>query len=428
MEPDSARDAIDGLFGDRRTSREDRPAIEANLETQQLVVRATPEQIQQIRDVLIKMGEVALADPAGASRKVRIIPVDGDIEQALPRLKELWPRFRKNPLRILRPGANDAQPERQLPDREDDATSLIVDPDADIAIRTQLVALAPDDGQPSPEAAADHDSQPAAGSVDDREPPGKTEPSAESSDDAPPIVVIPGEDRITIASEDTAALNQLESLLRNLLVRRGSLRGRDFTVYALQNASAVTVADTVNEFFRRNSQVSSGNVLIVPDSRLNALIVYAGRSDREKVEDLLETLDSENIPDSLAAFQTRIVPVKHADALKLSRTLEGIYKAQMTAGGARQNVSIPEDVPSSIASMLRQINAAASSPLLTVEVDLATNSLVLMAPTNLLDEVSELIAKLDEAAAVSDARELRIIPLRKVRSTRVMELLQKITD
>jgi type II secretory pathway component GspD/PulD (secretin) len=249
-----------------------------------------------------------------------------------------------------------------------------------------------------------------------------------AGEESPPIVIIPGEDRVTIASEDTEALDQLESLLRSMLSRRESARGRDFTVYALQNASAVTVADTVNEFFKRNSPVTSANVLVVPDSRLNALIVYAGRTDREKIEDLIQTLDSENIPDSLAAYQTRIVPVKHADAAKMSRTIQGIYKAQMTAGGARQNVAIPEGVPTSIASVLRQINAAASSPLLTVEVDSATNSLVLMAPANLLDEVSNLVTELDEAAAQSDARELRIIPLRKVRSTRVMELLQKITD
>ncbi len=199
-------------------------------------------------------------------------------------------------------------------------------------------------------------------------------------------------------------------------------------MYALQNASAVTVADTLNEFFKRNSPVSSGNVLVVPDYRLNALIVYAGRADRERIEGLIQTLDSENIPDSLASFQTRIVPVEHADAADIAKTLKGIYRPQMTAGGARRSVSIPEGVPASIASVLRQINAASSSPLLTVEVDETTNSLVVMAPTNLLDEVSELVAQLDEAAATSEARLLRIIPLRKTRSTYVMELLQKITD
>ena len=421
MDPDTARDAIEGLFRDRRTSGEDRPAIEANLETQQLVVRASPEQIEQIRKLLIKMGEIALADTSGASRKVRIIPIDGDIEQALPRIKQLWPRFRKNPLRILRPGAGgeEALPSEESPDNQEHAaTSAIAGLRIQRDLQTQTVSVTSEDegAETSP---------PAADSI------AAPEAEAQSTDQdgaPPPIVIIPGEDRITIASEDTEALNQLELLLRNLVGPRDSIRGRDFTVYALQNASAVTVADTINEFFRRNSPVSSGNVLVVPDSRLNALVVYAGRSDRQKVENLIETLDSENIPDSLAAYQTRIVPVKHADAVKMSRTLEGIYKAQMTAGGARRNVSIPEDVPSSIASMLRQINAAASSPLLTVEVDYATNSLVLMAPSNLLKEVEDLIVQLDDAAAVSDARELRIIPLKKVRSTRVMELLQRITD
>ncbi|MBX3440188.1 MAG: hypothetical protein KF861_22050, partial [Planctomycetaceae bacterium] len=410
MEPLTARLAVDGLFNDGRTDPADRPSIQTNEETQQLIVRGTTEQIEQIREVLVKMGEVALTDRGGTSRNVRVIPIDGDFDRALPRIEELWPRFRKNPLRILRPGdqgTRDAQPLRPSGNVPDPSTSLPKKGGVpqELLQATQLVAfeaasVESPQSQPQDESLEGTTEPQASGAVD----PDIAAPQQES----PPVVIIPGPDRVTIASEDAEALNQMESLLRSLFLKRDAVRGRDFTVYALQNAGAVTVADTLNEFFRRNSPVSTGSVMVVPDYRLNALIVYAGRADREKIESLIQTLDSENIPDSLASFQTRIVPVNHADAAAIARTLQGIYRSQMTAGGARQSVSIPEGVPSSIASVLRQINAAASSPLLTVEVDRATNSLVLMAPNNLLDEVSELITRLDESAAVSQARQLRI--------------------
>jgi type II secretory pathway component GspD/PulD (secretin) len=241
-------------------------------------------------------------------------------------------------------------------------------------------------------------------------------------------MILPGPDSVTIASEDLEALNQLEALLRSVLSRRDPVRGRDFTVYALKNTGATTVADTLNELFRQSPRITTGDVAVVPDHRLNALVVHAGRTDRERIELLFQALDTEHPPDSLASFQSRIVPVEYADASEVQATLQGIYKAQMTAGGARQSVSIPEGVPSSVASVLRQINAASSSPLLTVEVDETTNSLVLMAPANLLEEVSALITRLDEAAATSAARRLKIIPLKKTRSTHVMELLEKIVD
>jgi hypothetical protein len=59
-------------------------------------------------------------------------------------------------------------------------------------------------------------------------------------------------------------------------------------------------------------------------------------------------------------------------------------------------------------------------------VDQATNSLVVMAPAPLLDEILHLITRLDEAAEQNPARNLKIIPLQKASASRIEAALQRI--
>ncbi|MGB0740899.1 MAG: secretin N-terminal domain-containing protein, partial [Planctomycetaceae bacterium] len=76
-----------------------------------------------------------------------------------------------------------------------------------------------------------------------------------------------------------------------------------------------------------------------------------------------------------------------------------------------------------VASVLRQLNARNSAPLLTIEVQQETNSLVVKAPQTLIEELQELVARLDESARSTRAEGIRMIPLQKVNSQRVMEIL-----
>jgi type II secretory pathway component GspD/PulD (secretin) len=52
-----------------------------------------------------------------------------------------------------------------------------------------------------------------------------------------------------------------------------------------------------------------------------------------------------------------------------------------------------------------------------------TNSLVLKAPQNLIEEISELIRQLDASSMSSRARSVRLLPLQRTNSRRVMEIL-----
>ncbi|MFN9973276.1 MAG: secretin N-terminal domain-containing protein, partial [Phycisphaerae bacterium] len=91
-------------------------------------------------------------------------------------------------------------------------------------------------------------------------------------------------------------------------------------------------------------------------------------------------------------------------------------------------MEIPAGIPASVAAVIRQMNATASSPLLTIEVQRDTNSLIIKAPQELLTEVSEVVSQLDSTAETSRARGLTLVPLSKTNSTRAMRILSNLLN
>jgi len=413
LDATSAQISIESVFSN--DALEMRPIIQADDDTQQLIVKGSGHQIDQIRNLLIKMGETTLAQRTGTA--LRVIQVEGDVDAAVEQIERLWTRLRRNPIRILKRGGRSREIPRPKPDtdktRPDGNQQRPTAPDEE------------DDDSPGAQFSVSSDEERATG--EDADPPYDEEVPPE---DTEPVFLVPGDGRIVVSSEDAEALDQLESIVRAVFSGRRTGRNKAFTVYQLQNAGASNVSDILQQLFNRRgpSAITSGDVVVVPDQRLNALIVFAGRSDRANIEPLVEILDSENIPDTLATLRPRVIPIRYADAAKVSNVLSGIYKAQMTAGGQRQSISIPEGVSSQVANVLRQINAASSAPLLSIEVDQATNSLVAIAPQDLMEEVAALASELDEAAQTRRAGEIRILPLQKTNTSRVMEVLDRLLD
>ena len=434
----SAKMSIEGLFRDATTNAAELPLIEADDDTQQLLIRASPRQLQDIRTLLIRMGETGLSAGAageGAGRSLRVIPIQGDVDAALQKIQKLWPRLRSNPLRIMRPvggentgaGPDDAQPQAAQPQKPQADSDQPADHDTG-------------QGSPGPDQPPREESRPgpAQFSVPPESVGGEAEGTGRASTDStsphpaadrPAVIIVAGAGRLTIASDDREALDQMEGLLRTVLASPGGNRNRDFAVFPLRNAGADDIARTLRSVYESRAGILAfGSVVLVPESRMNALIVYGSRADRERIAQLLEVLDSEKLPDSGRAFRTQVVPVRYSDAQRIEAVLRGAYRAELVAGGARQTIDIPSGVPASVASVLRQINAAASSPLLTIEVQQDTNSLVLKAPQTLLDEVTELIARLDETASTSRARGITLVPLRRTNATRVMRMIRQVLD
>ncbi|MCA9009011.1 MAG: hypothetical protein KDB01_04655, partial [Planctomycetaceae bacterium] len=432
----SAQNAIEGLYGDSFAKSGDYPVIQADEDSQQLLLRGSKKQLQDIRTLLIKMGETGLSATvdaaAPANRNLRVIPVHGDVEPTLRKIQDLWPSVRRNPIRVLRPHG-DVSP--TLPAPESDGQFSV--PAETLSRDGTAVGETLVDDQNSPVTTDERDSDARAATRDQTDHP-STIPSSEvpqagdAVDEPSPVIVIPGPGRITIASDDIEALDQLESILRATAAPSGlsgANRNRDFSVYQLRNAGAEEVAETLKSIYQNRAGILAfGSVVIVPEPRMNALIVYGGRADRDRIEQLLEILDTEKLPDSGRIFRTQVIPLAHADAKKVEIVLKGVYRTEMTAGGSRRAIDIPTGIDSAVANMLRQINAAASAPLLTIEVQVETNSLVVKAPQNLIEELSELVSQLDETSATNRARGITLIPLKQTNTRRVMRILGNVLD
>ena len=157
-------------------------------------------------------------------------------------------------------------------------------------------------------------------------------------------------------------------------------------------------------------------------------MVYGSRTDRAAIESLLEALDSSEIPDSKVSNRPKRVAVKNTSAAQIEQVLRLVYKTQLTTGGGRKELPIPSGLAPEIAATLQQMNAMNSGPLLALSVDDVTNSIVVMAPAALAEQVTTLIGEMDEASLTENAKGMKIIPLEHMNSTRTQKVLNLILE
>ncbi len=432
VEPLTAETAIEKLFAETAGGSGKSalaPSVESDVASQRLFVRGNAEQLAQIRDLLVKMGETNLV--AARDGSVRVIHFAGDTKEALAEIQRVWPQLSKSPLRIVRPGEVPLRLRSKLPGGK--AGDL---KPADPAATPVVPPAPPGDEQQPKDKHTRVDSRVRALEVktaaqeDEPAPPAEKAPVEEAprevSAEPKPILVAPGDDKITIMSDDPEAIEQFEALLRALAPPAGAM-GRDVMVYPLRTASSTTVAELLNRLFRKSGfGFSDSSVVIEADQRLNAIIVYGGRNDRTTIERLLKLLDSEDVPESLVANRPTLIPVKNTSASRLERVISDIYKTQLTSGGVKQQIPIPSGATRDVAAVIQQINTAASGPMMTLGVDDTTNSIVVMAPGPLVREVKELVAELDEAALHDTSRGVRIVKLKSTNAMRVKEILDAV--
>ncbi|MBN2476468.1 MAG: hypothetical protein JXB62_17775 [Pirellulales bacterium] len=388
--------AINTLFRDEGYTNI--PDIDADPDTQQLFVRGTKEQLTEIRELLIKMGEAGLTSvQSSGSDRLRVIPFHGDSKAALEQIQRVWPQLRKNPIRVVAPSA---------------VTPLLRDTE-----EPDPPGAKGDDGPPGAEGPAGTTEEPPA---DTGTP---VEAAADTPSEEPPaVLVVLGEGSITAASEDPEALDQFESLLRAMSQRTGYV-GRDFSIYPVRNASASAVAATLMQLLRagvgqtgaaapgaiRGSlrTTSRSRLVIVPDERLNTLLVQGSRSDRAKIEHLLTILDTDEVPQTLATRQPKMIPIKNTKASRIEQVIREMFGTQLSsrAAGARS-------MPSWLSSQMT--------------VDEITNSLVVKAPSPLIDDITSLAETLDEAAGEDPSRGLKLIPLKRANAKRIQQALDVI--
>lgn len=158
----------------------------------------------------------------------------------------------------------------------------------------------------------------------------------------------------------------------------------------LQHAAADNVADVVKEWlFGRDrstkpgaqpsqSRTSGIGGLLVPDTRLNALIIFGNERDKAEIKKIIAMLD---VVPPTSSSKINVYYLENADATDVSKVLEGMIKGS-TATGTPAAGSTPQQT-------------AFEGAKVSITADKATNSLVIMANPTDYQNLVQVIQKLD---------------------------------
>ena len=345
------------------------------------------------------------------------IPAAAPIDNSTQQLQELWQSF-------LQDRGNDLPPSQPTkPAQEDAKKGIETDRGAknDVPSRFRLIADAAD---PAPAQAQ----PPTAAATPSQQP--KPQPARGRG---APIVVAPGPGGTLIASDDLEALDQLEDLLTTV-AGHNSASGREYRFYVLKYSKAQVIAELLNAIFGGTSAgkdrgiigdlasnalgdvggglmgdlllgggggsagaFSSGAVDIVPDVRLNYLIVHAKPADLDTIEQLLKVLDQRSGPENVEAeAQPRPIPVYNTTAADMAQIVQQLYQDRMSGPGTAMS-------PQEMMKMIRGggSNVDQQVQKMTIAVDSRNNILVVRAPDQLFQEVKAMVTELDQSFADS---------------------------
>lgn len=495
LDPQVAVLAVSKLFGGAENNPA-APKVDADPLTRQLLVYGTPVQIAQIRDLLQRMGETESAPGGGSGTggNFRTLPLSGfEVQGALQRVLEIWPARRGNRVEVVpapsaipewrpnqRPQSPGVPPSGTVPDASSGRRppqQAHAPPAAEGIVRAVYVRRAgaaaeeapPDNAAPGasgpaqPSAAA---TSPAAGGTDGSEQP-RPAPEAGAQRGAP-IYVIPGPGGVLLYSEDTEALDEFESLLSTLASPAFTGQER-YWIFYLENANAVTVAETLSQIFGGGSTaatgrsggsllsdvasaalgdlggsiigslldsatggseplMTSGPVRIVPETRLNALIVQARPTDLDLIRQLVEKLDQAEVPETQVAPRPRMIPLYNTSAVQVAEIIKQVYQENLVSASRSQQPSAEDFL-----RLLRggrsgsgsSNRAAENRPRLSIGVDTRTNSLIVSAPLPLFEEIRQLAETLDQQTTESN-QVVRVVTLQRSNPQTIQKALAAI--
>ena len=462
MDPASAAMSLMGLFA---PDGEDAPVIQPDVFARRLLVRGTPDQVEQVKLLLTQLGEDGSGTAAGGGGPIRTLNLGGrDPQEFLPVLERLWGASRPSPLRVVTP---DRPPviERADPQARDDAADessaalrlpIGDTPDARGASLGRASFAVQDDLAPPDADEADADPPATANQT-------SPEPTAgEPTDTKNPVSVSYADGKLILYSEDEAALDDLEELVSRLgevLPARSQ-----WNLYYLSRVDATETAELLEQLFPTATVsgtgedgtmmgtlasgvssfgsslmdlsgvgglgMSSQTLRIVPDVAKNALFFTGPPEQVRQVEEVLNVLDGTRPGENLRERVPRMIPVRHADVQEVADLVTEIYK-DYTAEGVNQMAQALGKGGNSrgggggnpLAMLLGGGAGGNEQPVrLTVGVDTRTSQLIVSAAEPLFEEIEDLVQSLDESARVAK-RGVSFVTLRNADAATVQSTL-----
>ena len=466
------------------------PTVDGDLNNRKLIVRGTDAQITEIQQMLEQMGEGEDEDSNRLARgSIRVLPLTGSAaRKTINQVRQLWPTVGSNPIRLVNPrtegrglttrdagGAAQRTPApvrrrpepEPLPTNEPPANEAaapletIGDDFTQIGAKASVIFAAmqttSEDDETPEESVTESPSDADGLGVDALQELANTIPSES------PILVMEGPNGITLVSDDLEALDAFEELIRTIATGMPA-GGPEFAVYYLNHASAAVAAQTLAKVMGGDvggddngvigdlasaalgdlggglvgsmlggggsggtTTYTFGGLMIVPDTRLNALIVQARPAELELMEQIIDVIDQpENPGDVPVQPSARLIPVFFMDATNVANVVKEVYSDRMVGAGGGNRGPSPED----FMRMLRggrggrdgggDVEQEAAK--MSIGVEARSNSLVVVAPDPLFQEVLALVEQIDVEDA-GDRSTTRVVRTRRTSSEQLQKAL-----
>ena len=403
-----------GWYGDEEEEEEEPEVrIDADIENNRLIVRAAPEQLEQVRDFLLKIGEPL--DAPEQSPRIRVVEALDPAETArlLQKLRQAWPNFGDNELVIEGPDG----PLDVAPAEDESEQPIPQDREARLAPYGSVFRFVAD----------------AQGAAKTAEEPTTVAPKK------PPVVIkIAPDGRLLLSSEDTAALDRLERLIESTqpakerfeiipvrYVRASSIYLTLDLLYADEQKSKESEGYFDTWYWEYVPGDSSGSSPMMSNRKAlyldydiasnTILVANASPSQLREIKMLIEKYDQPSSADDAKSRRTEAVKIKYSRAKVIAAALKEVYRDLLSqrdkefetdekkGGGSNKETTTiirygrgtggDDDSPKRTSPIKVGFQGA-----LSVGVDDISNTIIVSVQEELMDSVLEMIHALDEAA------------------------------
>lgn len=459
LEPAQALLTINKFFGVTESGGGNAPVVDGDPATGRLWVRGTADQVESVKRLIAELENDPLA--GGLGENVRILPLTGSAANStLKQIETLWPLTgRTNQIRVITPSSDGGDrtdsPERSNKPRrfESDEQPNLLDTNHSPASALQTLVW-------------QNASAGASGSI------AAPEPDYTGDD----IIIQMTPAGLVIASRDQHALDMIEQLITSMSAESANTSAVP-TIFWLRYLKADVAAEMVagvlggadasgsagsltesvmgglgggmlggllgmgggdggNESETRTILTSRGSVNIVPDNRLNALIVQAPPSDLDFIRMVLREIDLEESPETIQTIaRPALIPVIYQNAEDVAKIVTAVFAEKVgddknSGDGGRGGQPNPQE----IIRALRSGGGGGSEPKpkseatkIIVAVDTRSNSLVVTAIPQDLQAIRDLVETLDQQGLESEEQVEVIAIGGGVRPEIMLQALQSVT-
>ena len=426
--------------------------VVADVERNRLLLWVNDDEFTDVERLLAELGDAPAESDSGAAT-VRVIetPDPAQAEELIRKLEEAWPAIAPNALEVG-PGIK-AERAAKRPDARSERSSPAATPPLATPARSDRRTGSIDAATPAEPirlvGLSNEKVEPLTGGPGDVVAATESRAAPKDGESRPETPELPGspavrlerdaEGRLIAASQDPAALELVQKLIRDL-----GPRAKGFKVFRMKHKTtwASSIAQNLQAFFeerqkaeekRRNEVASTARWYdpnggkwinspraeaerkkqvpappkFIVDSDTNSILAVGANDEQLKaIEELIEVYDTAEAQEPHPTRVTKLVPVKYGQVKQIAETVKDVYRDLLSSDSTSSNQRRRWFDPTyTVAYSGKEGETLVKyRGQLSISSDETSSSVVISAPEGLIDSVESTIKALDEASLAARPR------------------------